>query len=148
MKKHEKRYHKTIGNKVASVYIKEVYLPKSITFSYAGSSISTSYYEYICACVSNSKRTNNDWWNDDKKACDKMWNRSTGTATTFVSIADMAVKHADAFIKEYGYYCCMIDATDNKRLDTYFKMVYHYAKKKHLTITTVATDDGLLCWFE
>lgn len=148
MKKKEKRYHRTVGNKVVSIYIKEVYLPKAKVFTYKdGESICTSYYEYIGACVSNSKRINNDWWNGDKHG-NKLHNRSTGTTTTFITIANTMIKHAEEFMKEYGWYCCMIDGTDDHRMNTYIKIAYHYAKKKDLTLITVATDDGLLCWFE
>lgn len=147
MKKKEKRYHRKVSGKVASVFIQEVYLPKAKTYRDKYSSIYTGYYDYICACVSNSRRKNNDWWNNDK-TCDNMYNRSTGNTMTFIAIADMLTKHIETFIKQYGYYCCMVDGTDERRITTYFKMVRHYAKKKKLKLTTVATDDGLLCWFE
>lgn len=146
MKKKEKRYHKKVGNKAVSLYIQEVYLPKK-TYTYKTDVIETSYYEFIGACVSNSRRTNNDWWNGDKK-CNKMYNRSTGNSGTFITIAAMMTAHISTFIKEYGWYCCMIDGTDDHRMETYIKMACHYAKKNNISLTTVATDDGLLCWFE
>lgn len=147
MKKQEKRYHKEVKNKIASLYIEEHYLPKSTKFEYNNNCIETIYYDFIGACVSNSRRTNNDWWTGDKR-CNKLHNVSTGDISTFIAIVSMLEKHIHTFIKEYGYYCCMIDGTDDHRTETYMKMVYHYAKKHHLSVTVVATDDGALCYFE
>ena len=45
MKKNEKRYHETVNNKVASVYIQENYLPKTRTFTDCADSITTTYYD-------------------------------------------------------------------------------------------------------
>ena len=147
MKKKEKRYHRVVGDKVASVFIKEVYLPKTKTYADEYDVINVNYYEYIGACVSSNKRTNNDWWNGDKRG-NKLHNRSTGNVRTFATVIDVLTKHVNAFINEYGYYCCMVDATDERRMLTYIKTVRHYAKKHKLTLTMVATDDGLVCLFE
>ena len=41
MKKHEKRYHEVVGNKVASVYVQEFYFPKFRTFTDGTDTIET-----------------------------------------------------------------------------------------------------------
>lgn len=149
MKKNHKRYHMVSNNKVASVYIDEVYLPDGDRFQkfYDGvDTITTCYYEYIGVCVSNSRRTNNDWWRGDKTS-DKMYNTSTGNGATFVAIADMLEQHIDEFILRYGYYCCMFEPTDDRRRRVYMRMVKHYCKERGLDWHyVIADDDTLLYW--
>lgn len=160
MKKNEKRYHKTIGNKIASVYIDEVYVNgnKKISFmgktlwssysdkytdalSLCNSVIETYYYEYIGVCVSNSRRFNNDWWNGDKHG-DAVHNKSTGNIKTIVAIADMLEQHIINFIDTYGYYICIFDPTDKHREGAYKRMMHKMTHKHGLTYRAIKDEDG------
>ena len=158
MKKNEKRYHKTIGGKVASVYINEVYASnKPVTFVGNGlrsayrdkytnetwlttSTIKTYYYEYIGACVSNSRRFNNDWWNGDKNG-DVVYNKSTGNIRTLMAIVDILENHIISFIDTYGYYICEFEGTDKHRNDTYRRMVHKMTHKYGLTYRAIESDN-------
>lgn len=144
MKKHEKRYHVSINNKVASIYIDEVYLPESDRFQRftdGTETIHTCYYEYIGICVGNSKRSNNDWWNGDKSGW-KLYNKSTGTASTFKAIVDTLAIHVLEFYCTYGYYCCVFEPTDKRRRKTYMKAIKHICKKSNLDYRYVIKDDN------
>ena len=141
MKKNEKRYHMHVGNKVASVYIQEIYLDKTYTYTDATATINTRYYEYIGICVSNGRRTNNDWWNGDKDG-DKFYNKSTGNVTTFKAIIDALAINILEFYRIYGYYCCVFEPTDMHRRKTYLKAFKHICKKCHLDYRYVIKDDN------
>ena len=140
MKKNEIRYHNKIGNKVTSVYIEETFLNHSIDFSDKENTVTTSYYDYIGICVSNNKRLNNDWWNGDKQG-NKLENKSTGNIKCLATIAKTLERHIDTFFKNYDYYCCMIEYTDEHRKNTYDKMINHYCKKNNLRPCCVTVDD-------
>ena len=148
MKRNEKRYHEVIGNKVASVYIQEFYLPKAQTFDDGTNTITTSYYENIGVCVSNSRRTNNDWWNGDKSG-NRLYNKSTGTASTFMEIVDTLTVHVLEFCIKYGYYCCVFTPTDSHRRKVYMSVLKHVCKKCNLTYRYVLCDDDeIMVWIE
>jgi hypothetical protein len=149
MKKNQKKYTKELRNgMVASLYITERYWSKAFTVTDKDDSITTMYYEEIGAIVGRTRRQCNDWYNGDKTG-NKLYNKMTGAnAEGFLAIISMMNTHIDKFISAYGYYCCMIDGTDDKRMKTYIKAVFHYCNKKHISLKTVATDDGLLCWME
>ena len=141
MKRNEKRYHETIGNKVASVYIQEVYLDKTYVFTDYTETIETRYYEYIGICVGKSKRSNNDWWNGDKDG-DKLYNKSTGNINTLISIIDTLTLHILEFYNQYKYYCFVFEPTDDHRRKTYMKAVKHICKKACLDYRYVIKDDN------
>lgn len=141
MKKNEKRYHEIIGKKVASVYIHECYLDKVYSFTDCTDTIETKYYEYIGICVSNGRRSNNDWWNGDKSG-DKIYNKSTGNIATFTSIVETLTIHILEFYHTYGYYCCSFEPTDVHRRKTYLKAFKHVCKRCHLDYRYVIKDDN------
>ena len=161
MKKDEKRYHKTVGNKTASVYISEVYSNGNKKMTFIGKSlwsaysdkytdvmaltnntvVKTHYYEYIGICVSNSRRFNNDWWNGDKCG-DVVHNKSTGNIRTLVAIADMLEQHIVKFVDIYDYYICIFDPTDEHRESTYRKMMHKMARRNDLTYRAIKDKDG------
>ena len=148
MKKNEKRYHKVIGNKVASVYIQEFYLDKSYRYTDDTEIIDTCYYENISICVGKNRRANNDWYNGDKSG-NKIHNKSTGTITTFMGIIDMLTLHILEFYHTYGYYCCTFTPTDDKRRKAYFKAIKRLCKKCYLTYRyVICDDDELMIWIE
>lgn len=142
MNKDEIRYHNKVGNKIASVYIQETFLDHSTDFyGYdKGNTITTSYYDYIGICVSNSRRLNNDWWNGDRQG-NKLNNKSTGNIKCLTTIVKTLERHIDTFFKNYNYYCCMIEYTDEHRKNTYDKMINHYCKKNNLKPYCVTVDD-------
>lgn len=140
MKRNEKRYHEVVGNKVASVYIKECYLDKTYHFTYETNTISTCYYDYIGICVGKSRRSNNDWWNGDKNG-DKLYNKSTGNIATFSAIMDTLTIHVLEFYNRYGYYCCSFEPTDVRRGITYMKALKHICKKCNLDYRYIIKDD-------
>ena len=161
MKKDEKRYHKTIGDKTASVYISEVYAKGNKKESFIGKSlwsaysdkhtdamalsnsnvVETHYYEYIGICVSSSRRFNNDWWNGDKHG-DMVHNKSTGNIRTLVAIADMLEQHIIKFIDMYDYYICVFDPTDEHREGAYRRMMHKMARKHGLTYRAIKDEYG------
>lgn len=148
MKKHEKRYHEVVGNKVASVYIQEFYFPKFRTFTDGTDTIETQYTENISICVGKSRRANNDWFNGDKTG-DKIHNKSTGNIATFMSIVDTLTLHILEFHHIYGYYCCTFTPTDDKRRKTYLKAIKHLCRECYLTFKYVICDDNeLMIWIE
>ena len=150
MTKKHKRIHVTVNNKVASIYINEVYLPNGDRFQKFTDgldTINTSYYEYLGICVGNKRRENNDWWNNDKCQLEKKYNKSTGSITTFTAITHVLEAHIDNFINTYGYYCCMFEPTDTRRRKTYMKMINYYCKKRNLINYYVIVDkDTFLYW--
>lgn len=159
MKKKERRYHKTVGNRVASVYISEVYKSnKDMVFtgktlwsgyrdkytdaiSLSSNTVETHYYEYISICVGRSRRFNNDWYRGDKRG-DVVLNKSTGNIRTIVAIADMLEQHIIEFIDTYGYYICIFDPTDEHRESAYRKMMHKMAYKHGLTYRAIKDEDG------
>ena len=161
MKKNEKRYHKTVGGKVASVYINEVYAEGNKKESFVGKAlwsaytdkytdamalsnsaiVKTHYYDYIGICVSNSRRFNNDWWNGDKRG-DAVHNKSTGNIRTLVAIADMLEQHIIKFINEYDYYVCAFEPTDERRESAYRRMMHKMARKNGLTYRSIKNTSG------
>lgn len=146
MKKKEKRYHETVGKKVASVYIQECYLNKTYRFYDGTEAIETSYYDYIAVCVSNSRRSNNDWWNGDKNG-DKFYNKSTGNITTFAAIIDMLTIHILEFYCTYGYYCCVFEPTDDRRRKVYLTALKHICSKSNLDYYYVIKDSNeIMVW--
>lgn len=163
MKKNHKRYHKTLGGKVASVYVNEVYSNGNNKMSFVGrhlwaghyadfqgkyvdslsmgrNIIQTHYYEYIGVCVSNSRRFNNDWWNGDKRG-DIVYNKSTGNIRTIVAIVDMLEQHVLKFVNIYGYYVCMFDPTDEHRENVYRRMMHKMAVKNDLKYRAIKNDE-------
>ena len=153
MKKNHVRYHATVSNKVASVYIDEVYAPQDkymklydtkyrfVTNPY----IHTRYYEYIAICVSNNRRTNNDWYNGDRIG-NRLHNKSTGNIHTLIAIANMLEEHIVKFINQYGYYCCMFEPTDERREKTYIMMMNKLVKKHCLIHEKIVTVDGSIVY--
>lgn len=146
MKKYEKRYHKAIDNKVASVYIDEVFLPKERVFDDGTETMTICYYEYIGICVSNNKRFNNDWWNGDKKG-NAIYNKSTGNIKSILAIADMLSIHIDNSIATYGNYCCMLEPTDTHRRKAYMRMIKNYCNKRNLDYYYVIIDTNTLLYW-
>lgn len=141
MGKNEKRYHETIGNKVCSIYIQEKYLDKVYRYTDDTETIDTRYYEYIGICVGKSRRANNDWWNGDKSG-NKIYNKSTGTMSTFMKIVDTLTIHVLEHVLTYGDYCFAFEPTDERRRKTYMKAVKYVCKKCGLDYRYVLLDDN------
>ncbi len=148
MKRNERRYHETVGKKVASVYIQENYFSKPVLFSDSDKEFTIYHYEYIGICVGNSRRSNNDWWNGDKEGR-KILNKSTGSIATFLAIVDTLTIHILESILQYGYYCCEFKPTDTHRKVTYMKAIKHVCKKCNLSYHYVIEDDNeIMYWIE
>lgn len=144
-KKKIKRIHQEVAGKVASIYIKEHYVPKcNQVFTDGYDIIDTCYYEEIGVCVGNARRENNDWWNGDKKEYRKD-NKSTGNNATFLSIIKTLENHINDFISKYNYYCIMFTGTDKRRQETYEKAIKYFCRKYNKNSTWVITDvmDGI-----
>ena len=146
MYKNHVRIHKQCGNKVASVYIDEVYLNKPLKVN-TRSNITTTYYDCLGICVSKDKRLNNDWWAGDKRSF-KLDNKCTGDIKTILAIQDAIYTRVEDFRKEYGFYCCLFEATDDKRKDTYDKMFKRYVKR-HDEVDWYKTtyEDGAILYY-
>lgn len=134
MRNQEVRYHRVVGDKVASVFIDK-----------HDESDVLKKHEYIGICVSGSKETNVDWWNGKKKA-KELYNVQTGNINTIMAITNTLSEHIYMRICSDGEYVGVCEPTDPKRRKTYKMMIKTISKQMNCTSEIFENEQGEL-WF-
>lgn len=156
MTKYTKSYHKTVGNKVASLYLNRVLCKQEQVFTFYDDeghyfdpelNMTTKEYSFICICVSKSTRTNNDWYKGRKNPHRWLDGKMTGNLTTYMSIVNMLIEHITNYLNTHEEFCGVFIPADGLRREAYKNTLIRFMwkcrrnKKLNLSLTWITTDN-------
>lgn len=139
MRKHETRVHKRIGDKVVSVYFTTRHTTR-FTMSTGSYTCYDYQYTWFGACVSKSRRRNNDWYDGSKNST--LINRCTGDIKTITHIYDTVSEYVLNKVLIKGYLFIKFNGSDSKRCITYLMMYRRFMKAHSELECTIQEQEG------